>query len=344
MNFHFLQFEDFSQWYYPYLILLGVLLGLFATFFNFQLMKIIRWFRPVKMRWRLLFAGVLTGTLGLLIPEAMGADLSAVESIIEGQDIGFLVTILACKLFLALMALGLGIPGGVIGPVFVLGMLSGALLSLPISMMMGEFNGYSNSFALLGIAGLLTSVLHAPLAALSAVMELSNSPEVILPAMLVIVPAYVTSTQFLKNRSVFLLQLDYQKLSYSISSIRETLQKTGVLAVMDTEFKLFSDAPDKHILSFLETAPTHPVVQRQSYEIDVQYSLVQYDISLQHNASPLAFFNMEGVSSQATLAEVYEILQVNRDGAVYVYDTVPSSIIGVITWNNLSANLHSERY
>ena len=340
----FLNFQDFSQWYYPYLILFGIILGAFATLFNTQLMVIMKFFRPVKMRWRLLIAGTLTGIAGWFFPEAMGADPGTMQAFIESDSVTLLVSLLVAKLFLALMVIGLGIPGGLIGPVFVLGMLSGALLALPLGLMVDEVNGYSHSFALLGMAGLLTSVLHAPLAALSAVMELSHSHEVILPAMLVIVPAYVTSTQFFGNRSIFLKQLDYQKLSYSISSIREALQKTGVLAAMDTEFKLFKDAPDKQIMTFLETSPTHPVVQCLSFEIDVQYTLVQYDISLDHNASPLAFFEMEGVPFQATLAEVYEILQASRDGAVYVYDTNPSTIVGVITWNSLRSYLHKEQY
>ena len=157
-------------------------------------------------------------------------------------------------------------------------------------------------------------------------------------------PAYVTSTQFLGNSSIFIRQLDYQKLPYSTSSVLEALQKTGVLAVMDKEFKLFNNAQQHHILQFLETSPTHPVVQRNSVEIDVQYALVQYDISLSREESSLAFFTMQGVSFQSTLAEVYQILQSSREGAVYVYENEPSNITGVITWNMLRSYLHKAQY
>lgn len=336
----FLQFQDLPHWQYLYLILLGIVLGGLATLFNTQLMTVIRWFRPVKMVWRLLIAGIITGLAGLFLPQAMGAGFESVHHIISTESVQFMLVILLAKFVLALAAIGLGIPGGVIGPVFVLGMLSGAILAMPLNLVFDTGEANASSFALLGIAGLLTAVLHAPLAALSAVMELSYSPQVILPAMLVIVPAYVTSTQLLGNKSIFIKQLEYQNLSYTTSPVLETLQKTGVLAVMDTEYKLFVDAPDRYILQFLETSPTHPVVQKSSFEIDVQYQLVQYDISLGHNASPLAFYNMEGISSQATLAEVYEILQVNRDGAVFIYGAAPSELIGVITWNNLRHHLH----
>ncbi|TRY32140.1 chloride channel protein [Aliiglaciecola sp. M165] len=340
----FLAFQDISQWHYPYLIVFGIILGFIATLFNNQLMNVIRLFRPVKMVWRIMIAAAITAVAGFFLPESLGAGLDVTYSFVSGETIGLLLAILVAKFVLALAAIGLGIPGGIIGPVYVIGMLSGAVLAIPLGYLIADSVDYSNSFALLGIAGMLTAVLHAPLAALSSVMELAYNPEVILPAMLVIVPAYVTSTQLLGNRSIFIRQLDYQKLSYTISPIRETLQKTGVLAVMDTDYKLFVDAPDKYILDFLETAPTHPVVLRSSFEIDVQYSLVQYELSLEHNSAPLAFFDMEAVPAQATLAEVYEILQANRSGAVYVYDSVPSSIIGVITWNTLSSYLHKEKF
>ena len=339
----FLQFQDIGLLQYPYLIIFGIALGALATLFNNQLMNVMRMFRPVKMIWRLLIAAAITALIGYYLPESMSASFDVAHEIINGNGLLLLLAILVAKFVLTLTAIGLGVPGGVIGPVYVLGMICGAILALPLGYFAEGSVDYTDSYALLGMAGLLTAVLHAPLAALSSVMELSYSHDVILPAMLVIVPAYVTATQFLGNRSIFILQLEYQKLSYTITPIRETLQKTGVLAVMDTDYKLFVDAPDNYILNFLEDAPTHPVVLKSTFEIDVQYSLVQYELSLSHNSSPLAFFNMEGVPLQATLAEVYEILQASRDGAVYVYDTVPSSILGVITWNNLRNYLHKER-
>jgi CIC family chloride channel protein len=341
---NFIVFKEIETWQYLYLIIFGVFLGAFATLFNNQLMNVIRWFRPLKMVWRLLLAALITGIAGYFVPESLGAGFESVHHIISSENLSFIILILGIKFVLVLVAIGLGIPGGLIGPVFVLGMLAGVVLAAPLGLITPDSSDYTNSYALLGIAGLLTAVLHAPLAALSAVMELSYTPQVILPAMLVIVPAYVTSTQLFGNSSIFIRQLDYQNLPYTISPIRQTLQKTGVLAVMDTEFKLFIDTPDKYMLAFLETAPTRTVVLRSSFEIDVQYSLVQYDVSLGHNASPLAFFNMQGVPMQSTLAEVYEILQANREGAVYVHDNTPVGLQGVITWNSLRNYLHKAQY
>ncbi|MFQ3236158.1 MAG: CIC family chloride channel protein [Paraglaciecola sp.] len=341
----FIQFHDFSRWIYLYLIVFGIALGGLASVLNNSLMGVMRVFQRFNMIKRLLIAASVTGLVGYLLPEALGAHFFSTHSLVlQQQDIVLLVAVLCAKILLTVMAIGLGIPGGIMGPVFVIGMLSGALLAAPLGLAVDNVQELSGSFALLGMAGLMTAVVHAPLAALSAVMELSYSPELILPAILVIVPAYVTSTQFLGNRSIFIRQLDYQKLPYSTSSVIEALQKTGVLAVMDRKFKVFENAQEHHILSFLDTAHTHPVVQRSTFEIDVQYALVQYDISLGRDESALAFYPMHGVSFQATLAEVYELLQNSREGAVYVYEAEVDKIVGVITWNVLRTYLHKARY
>ena len=341
----FIQFHDFSRWIYLYLIVFGIVLGGLASVLNNSLMGVMRVFQRFNMVKRLLIAASVTALVGYLLPEALGAHFFSTHSLVlQQQDIVLLVAVLCAKILLTVMAIGLGIPGGIMGPVFVIGMLSGALLAAPLGLVVDNVQELSGSFALLGMAGLMTAVVHAPLAALSAVMELSYSPELILPAILVIVPAYVTSTQFLGNRSIFIRQLDYQKLPYSTSSVIEALQKTGVLAVMDSQFKLFENAREHHILSFLDTAPTHPVVQRSTFEIDVQYALVQYDISLGRDESALVFYSMQGVSFQATLAEVYELLQNSRQGAVYVYEGEVGNIVGVITWNVLRSYLHKARY
>ncbi|MBT0585262.1 chloride channel protein [Alteromonas oceanisediminis] len=339
----FLSFAEFDLWIYAYLVVFGVLLGGLAALFNRNLMFVMRLFRRFGMHWRLVLAASITAIIGSILPEAMGGSFEAVETLFaDDPGLWLLAVVLLAKFVLTITAIGLGVPGGIMGPVMILGMIAGALLLVPVGYFV-DVTPLTNSFALLGVAGMLTAVLHAPLAALSAVMELSYNPQIILPAMLVIVPAYVTSTQFLKNRSIFLQQLDYQKLPYATSSVRETLQKTGVLAVMDTQFKVFYDAPDKAILAFLDKSPTHPVVQRSHFELDVQFKLVAYNVSLEHDGSPLSFSSMAGLSSQATLSEVYDVLQSARSGAVYIYGDKPDELVGIVNWNTLQSYLMKEQ-
>ncbi|UAA38263.1 chloride channel protein [Paraneptunicella aestuarii] len=343
----FLTVIHMDGWLLAYLIPFGMFFGASATFFNEQLMRIIKWFRPMSMINRLLLAGVITGAVGLLAPDAMGTGLSAVNLVVQSpDDLNLLLLVLIAKVFLTMVAIGLGIPGGIIGPVVGIGVLAGVIMLLPLQLVAHGQQDLTASFALLGMAAFMTSVLHAPLAALSFVMELSHDPSVIMPAMLVIVSSFVTANQLFGNRSIFIRQLDYQKLSYTTSSIRDTLQKVGVMALIDKEYKLFSDdVSNRAILDFLDTAPTHPVVKKSQYEIDVSFELVQYDISLNpHDDAPLAFFTMQGVPSEATLAEVYELLQKAREGAVYIYRNHSSNIIGVITWDSVRNYLYKQDF
>lgn len=340
----FIHFTEFSHWIYLYLILCGIVLGCLASLFNNSLMHIISGFNRFNMIKRLLIAGTITGVVGFYLPEAMGAHFSSADSLISTQNYSLLIAILLAKFILTIFAIGLGVPGGIMGPVFVIGMLSGALLASPLGLFMVDSSELTGSFSLLGMAGLMAAVVHAPLAALSAVMELSFSPELILPAILVIVPAYVTSTQYLGNSSIFIRQLDYQKLPYTTSPVTESLQKTGVLAVMDTEFKLFNDAENDQILAFLEDAPRHPVIQFSINGNEKKYAMVQFDVSLERDSQPLVFTQISGLNSQSTLAEVYKLLQVKREGAVFIFNQENRQIMGVITWHILRNYLHQEQY
>jgi H+/Cl- antiporter ClcA len=340
----FIQFNDFSRWIYLYLILFGVVLGFLATVFNNTLMMVMRSFSQTNMLRRLLLASVITGGIGLILPDALGAHFHSARDLLEQQsNISLLIALLGAKFLLTIVAIGLGIPGGVIGPVFVLGMLTGILLTTPLGWFMQDVSELSGSFALLGMAGLMTAVVHAPLAALSAVMELSYSPQLILPAILVIVPAYVTSTQLLGNRSIFIRQLDYQRLPYRTSTVLASLQKTGVLAVMDTNFRTLED-PDENLVSIFETYPNMQMVRPSKEDVVAPYTLVSYDRDLDGNSTALLFTPMQGVRFQATLAEVYERLEGQRKGAVYVFSDNTDKIVGIITWRSLRRYLHKARY
>ena len=340
----FIQFTELSHWVYLYLILCGIALGGLASFFNNALMYLMHSFKRFNMVIRLLLAALLTGLVGSFLPDAMGTHFYTADALISTQNLGLIVAILAAKLLLTIVAIGLGVPGGIMGPVFVIGMLSGALLASPLTVFMQDGAELTGSFSLLGMAGLMAAVVHAPLAALSAVMELSFSPELILPAILVIVPAYVTSTQFLGNSSIFIRQLDYQKLPYTTSPVLESLQKTGVLAVMDSHFKVLPEPQKEQLLACLNEQPDQLVVQQSGLALARQFSLVQLDVSLGQDSEPLNYTKMNGVGSQATLAEVYQLLQASRDGAVYVYEGNQDNISGIITWNKLRNYLHQASY
>lgn len=324
-----------SFWHYPYLVICGVILGAIAFAFNQNLMMIIRTFKPLSMFPRLMLAGLIAGLIGNLVPQAMGSGMSAITlAVTSPENIQLLTTILIAKLLATLFAIGLGIPGGLIGPVIGLGVVMGTLMSY-----FGQFispdQHIAGTYSVLGMAGLLAATLHAPLAALTAVMELTASPQIIVPAMLVISTAYVTALQVFGNRSIFLQQLDFQGLAYQVSPASEVLQKVGIVEEMNEQFKLLYSDDKEQIKESLSAVNSHtPLIV---FDEQNGYRLAEYDLSLMSDDSMnISYIPMQGLSSQATMSDAFDLLNDKRSGAVYVFNQKDEHhVMGVVRWDQI---------
>ncbi|WP_111976951.1 chloride channel protein [Algibacillus agarilyticus] len=327
--------------HYPYLVFMGIVIAAFAFAFNRQLLEILRSFKPFKMAPRLILAGLITGCIGYLVPEALGSGFSAISFTQAASDnANLLMIVFVTKAILTFFAIGLGVPGGVIGPILGLGMLLGTLLAIMGSALIGNMHEYVDIYGVLGLAGLMAATLGAPLAALVTVLELTQSPDVIVPAMLVIVTAHVVAVQYFKNRSIFLLQLEFQKLEYQNPPAFEALQKVGILADMNTNFVLVTSCDDDVLRQALDNAGNRPVILRKSIGLDASFYLVHYNVSLDPNAeSPFDLEMIQGVDSRYTLAEPFDILKDKRGGSIYVFEEQLDNIVGVMSWDEVRARL-----
>jgi chloride channel protein, CIC family len=331
-----------SGWHLPYLVVCGVIFGVIAYVFNSNLMYLLKLFKNWPLLVRLLLAAAITAVIGYAIPLAMGAETGAIFYAVNApDDISLLLVIFIGKMLLTLFALGLGVPGGVIGPVFGIGIVLGTLLAIVPAVITGD-NSLAGTYAVLGMAGLMAATMHAPLAALVAVMELAHNPTIIVPAMLVIATAYITAVQLFNNKSIFLLQLDFLQMPYKLSPADDVLQKVGALAMLDTDYQLLDNPDDKMVMQALDnlTPPTQLLIRRGDGN-ETQFFLASYDVQLSMTGeSPLQYTSLVGLSHQVTLAEVFAILDQPREGAVYIYKQQdPSQLIGIIRWDQVRSLL-----
>lgn len=236
-----------GQGHYFSLALLGIFLGILAAAFNKYLVLIIKHSKTLHIIPRLMLAALITGSLGYLVPGAMGTGTSAIDvSLASHWQIGLLISLLIAKFLMTIFALGLGIPGGIIGPVIGIGAIAGACAG-SIAMLIFPGENLGSDFVLMGMAGFMAASLNAPLASLLAVVELSSQLELVVPAMIVITIASIVSRQVFNNGSIFTMQLEAQNLLYRKPPIEAALEKIGVLAVMKDNFTLLSQATDRSL-------------------------------------------------------------------------------------------------
>lgn len=138
---------------------------------------------------RAAMGGCAVGVIGLFLPVVLGEGYHTVKILIEGEY-GQVLAVVALASFAKIAAtaltLGWGGSGGIFAPCLVIGSLVGVtyhhLLALfwPSASWVNE--GY---YALLGMAGLISGMMQAPLTGIFLIVEITGGWEVILPLFIV---------------------------------------------------------------------------------------------------------------------------------------------------------------
>jgi len=164
-----------SLWEIPYIILLGVCCGMAMTaFITISKLsgRLLHW--PIIIRFTL--AGLLTGGLALLAPEILGIGYDTLNLILhEELAISLLLTIAACKILATSFGVGVGMPIGIIGPSLFIGACVGGIMGLLGQIVVPDIASDYTLYIVIGMAAAMGAILNAPLAAILAVIELTQS-------------------------------------------------------------------------------------------------------------------------------------------------------------------------
>ena len=213
----------------PILVLEGAFIGVIAAVYVRSVLLFYK-ISPNPMWQRIMIAGLLTGSAALILLEVLGIGYDAVNLALVGElSLAALLTAFTLKLVPSSAIIALGVPVGFIGPTLFIGAMAGGMFAF---------------FARVIDAGLSEDALYAMLgmgsmmgAALMAVLELTNSPGIILPAMLVIVIANMTSSQVFGVRSLFVLQMEILGIEFRENPVPMTLNRGSVASIMTRSFK-----------------------------------------------------------------------------------------------------------
>ncbi|WP_373054690.1 chloride channel protein [Thioalkalivibrio sp.] len=319
-----------SLWDLPWLALMGVMLGALAALF-IRLLRASSGVLSGRPLWvRTTLAGAVTGLLALALPEIMGVGYDTVNGVLLGQvGLVLLLAIAAFKLLATVLGLGLGLPGGLIGPTLVIGAAFGGALGVVGGMLDPELASSPGFYAMVGMAGMMSATLQAPLAALMALLELTANPNIILPGMLVVVIANLVAREVFRQDSVYLMLMRAHGLDYRNDPVAQSLRRLGVAAVMD---RGFIECPQ-----LLERAAAVQLIARNPRwllvrgEDDSLTLLPAADLARVLNESNEAIYDLLEIPArrrdlapihlQATLQEALETLESTNTEVLYVQRT-----------------------
>jgi H+/Cl- antiporter ClcA len=140
----------------------------------------------------------------MVYPQVLGVSYDTLNAILDNRlTAGLLAGLVAAKLLATAVAVGLRVPGGLIGPSLVIGGAAGCLLGVLAPEWVSFPVGSESFYAAIGMVAMMGAVLQAPMAALIGLLELTADPDIILPGMTAVVTADLVARQLLGRESVF---------------------------------------------------------------------------------------------------------------------------------------------
>ena len=253
--FLFIQTDPYYIERIPLMILLGIVCGLISLYFSKTRFRIEGEFRKLKsQRTRYLISAAILSLLIFLFPPLYGEGYDSVNILLDGQYTQlldgsifeafsssywvvfafFLLTVLF-KVFASVATNSGGGCGGLFAPTLFVGGLTGFLFSYLVNYFssMRVFISPKN-YILLGMAGLMAGVMHAPLTGVFLIAELSGGYNLFLPLMLVSLTSFATIRIFMPH-SIYSLRLAEQ------GKLLTHQKDTAVLTLMNLENVLEHD-------------------------------------------------------------------------------------------------------
>lgn len=344
----------------PYIVLLGVVIGTMASSFIYLLETINSRFPGGPFWARFGAAGLVTGLCAIAVPQIMGIGYDTIELTLLGEiGLGLVVLIAVFKLIATAVCVGMGLPGGLIGPTLVMGATAGSALGIVGHAIIPDQSAGSGLYALLGMGAMMGATLQAPLAALMAIVELTHNPEIVMPAMLVIVTACLTSKVVFKKDSVFITLLRARGIDYCHDPIAVSLSRTGVTAVMNRRFVCLSRfVSSSDAQKLLEAMPSWIIITEQGQVHGLlfathltEYLMSQTSINPNESLDLLCIPELHplaaSVPMEATLSEALQVLDHKEVDIMCVTrgrDITDTGVLGVLTRDAIESSMRRLRH
>ncbi len=224
--------------------LMGVVLGLLGAGYIRFFHSLGHYIRAISCRngpnLRLVLAVV--GVIAVVLPKNLSDGYPVIDLALDGK-IGFamLLALAAAKFVASAISLDCGAPGGVFGPVFFIGAMSGGAFRGLVAAIAPGMVGPRGSYSLIGLGAFLGAVTHAPLTALFLLFEMTQlNYNVALPAMITTITALVVARS-IEGESIDTYTLAREGKTFAIGRERLVLSQLPVASVMHKDVDILSE-------------------------------------------------------------------------------------------------------
>lgn len=259
----------------PSAILLGIFCGLISLYFTRAMNSFEQVFGRLKNLYaKLALGGSVLAVLIYFFPPLYGEGYNTISVLLRANNTStadtvmnnslfydhaeylllFLGLIIVFKVFATTATNGGGGCGGTFAPSLFLGCIGGFVFSrlwnqyAPFGIVVPETN-----YALLGMAGVMSGVFHAPLTGVFLIAELTGGYALFLPLMIVSVAAYLTINTF-EPHSIYSMRLARKGELLTHNKDNAVLTLMTLDAIIDKERPMLS--PDMYLGQIVQTVST----------------------------------------------------------------------------------------
>ena len=259
--------EDFQLNQVIYYVIFGAITGLASVYFTRVYNFVSEIFERIGNKlYQLLTGGTVLGILVFLFPSLYGEGYEIINESLKGdyhylyqgvfsnvEPTVFYTTLAFLFLFLLkVFATSITFGAGGIGGVFAPTLFSGAILGLFFTFILEHFGIEisSSNFALVGMAGMISAVIHAPLTAIFLIAEITDGYELFMPLIIVATISYATTRIFVSN-SVYTIQLAKRGELITHHKDKAMLMMLDINDLIESDFSELQ--PDQKLGDLVET-------------------------------------------------------------------------------------------
>lgn len=256
--------QPFEMERIPYVILLGIFCGLVSLYFTRSMNSVENIFRKIGGPYKkLIFGGLMLSVLIFVLPPLYGEGYNTINLLLDGAASGewksvmnnslfygydnlllpYLLLIILFKVFATSATNGGGGCGGIFAPSLFLGCISGFIFSHFSNEMGASIALPEKNFALMGMAGVMSGVMHAPLTGIFLIAELTGGYDLFLPLMICSVSSYLTIIIF-EPHSIYSMRLAKKGQLLTHHKDKTVLTLMKVENVVETDFQKVSPEMD----------------------------------------------------------------------------------------------------